>query len=358
MLLALGRAELQTGSPAVIEHLREAVSTARTPETVAQGALALGRALLLAQRFDEAVGVLDAAIGSLGPDQRELGLLLEAELLDAAVDISTRPVALARLKEVAEPAKGTTLGECMILANLASEAMAAGRRDEAIDLAERALAGGWLVTDEHLLTYGLAVNALTVAGWLERAEQAWDDAIAVSRARGAIMNFAFASSFRAFVAFRRGALLDAVADARAGLDLFAEHDWPLASLFATVFLSYALVARDELDAAAEALARNDAAIAIAGPFAGTLALEGRGRLRLAQRKPAAALRDLLECGRRLEEWSTWNDGRAPWRAPAALAAHAVGDADEAERLSAEAVRRAREWVPSGSWPRLCARRGS
>lgn len=293
--------------------------------------------------------MLDAAIGSLSPDQRELGLLLEAELLDAArLDIATRPVALARLEQVTEPADGTTLGECMMLANLASEAMAAGRRDEAIDLAERSLAGDRLLADEHLLTYGLAVNSLTVAGRLERAGQAWDDALAVARARGAVMDFALVSSFRTLVSFRRGAVAEAIADARAALDAFDQYEGALASLFATVFLCYALTVRGELDAAAEALGRHEAAIAIVGPFAGTMALESRGRVRLAQGQHEAALRDLLECGRRLEAWSTSNDGLAPWRAPAALAAHGLGDAAQADRLAGEAVARARasgaEWL--------------
>ncbi|HXO09436.1 MAG TPA: helix-turn-helix transcriptional regulator, partial [Solirubrobacteraceae bacterium] len=72
-------------------------------------------------------------------------------------------------------------------------------------------------------------------------------------------------------------------------------------------------------------------------------LYARGRLRAAQGRLPEALDDLHECGARCQRLRLVLLSEAPWRAEAALAHLALGDADEARRLAAEHLELAREY---------------
>ncbi|MCP3803269.1 tetratricopeptide repeat protein [Allokutzneria sp. A3M-2-11 16] len=72
-------------------------------------------------------------------------------------------------------------------------------------------------------------------------------------------------------------------------------------------------------------------------------LFARARFQLSVGEPTAAVADLLECGRRLLHHRVGNPAVIPWRSTAALALHAVGEQEEAERLLAEERAHARTW---------------
>ncbi|MEU0883972.1 LuxR family transcriptional regulator [Lentzea sp. NPDC005914] len=79
-------------------------------------------------------------------------------------------------------------------------------------------------------------------------------------------------------------------------------------------------------------------------------LHQRGRLRMALGDPASALRDHLDCGRRMERRGARNPSLQPWRSHAALAHMALGERDQALRLAAQELELARDWglaVPIG-----------
>ncbi|MET8756612.1 AAA family ATPase [Lentzea sp. NPDC004782] len=79
-------------------------------------------------------------------------------------------------------------------------------------------------------------------------------------------------------------------------------------------------------------------------------LHQRGRLHLALGDPASALRDHLDCGRRMERRGARNPSLQPWRTHAALAHMALGERDHAVRLAAQELELARDWglaVPIG-----------
>jgi DNA-binding CsgD family transcriptional regulator len=79
-------------------------------------------------------------------------------------------------------------------------------------------------------------------------------------------------------------------------------------------------------------------------------LHQRGRLRMALGDPASALRDHLDCGRRMERRGARNPAMQPWRSHAALAHLALGERDQALRLAAQELELARDWglaVPIG-----------
>lgn len=76
----------------------------------------------------------------------------------------------------------------------------------------------------------------------------------------------------------------------------------------------------------------------------------RGRLRAALGDQAGALRDHLECGRRMERRGARNPAAQPWRSHAALAHLALGDRDSATELAEQELALAREWgrpIPIG-----------
>ncbi|HEX8869719.1 MAG TPA: LuxR family transcriptional regulator [Lentzea sp.] len=79
-------------------------------------------------------------------------------------------------------------------------------------------------------------------------------------------------------------------------------------------------------------------------------LHQRGRLHMALGDPASALRDHLDCGRRMERRGARNPALQPWRSHAALAHLALGERDQAFRLAAQELELARDWglaVPIG-----------
>ena len=88
VLLELGSAELRLGAPAAVDHLREAVGLIREPERLATSVRQLANAYTIAAQGDRAVEALDRAIDVIEPADRELALLLEAELASHAQQAS------------------------------------------------------------------------------------------------------------------------------------------------------------------------------------------------------------------------------------------------------------------------------
>ena len=108
----------------------------------------------------------------------------------------------------------------MLLANVA--ALTACRREPAAEgatLAERALAGGALVTGRDPLPICFAASALAFSDRLAEARQVLSDALAEARRKGSLLMFSFASVYRSHVEWRLGSIAGAEADARAALEL-------------------------------------------------------------------------------------------------------------------------------------------
>ena len=110
LLLDLGMAEASAGLADWAKHLEQAVDTAPNAEMAGVVALVLGLALSRAQRFGEAVTVLDRAATSFAVPDSDLALALEAAAVVAALnDPLTAPSVAHRCRSVlaraaAEPA--------------------------------------------------------------------------------------------------------------------------------------------------------------------------------------------------------------------------------------------------------------
>jgi len=187
---------------------------------------------------------------------------------------------------------------------------------------------------------------LIVCDRLERAEQALEELLASSRRTGSVLDFAFASVFRAEVMYRRGDLFESEADARASYGLVLEQRWPMGTLAILAQLLTALTERGELAEAQATVADSGMAIPpgeLPQLYTSNLLLHARGRLSAAAGDPQGALEDLLECGRREAAWQDHNPALVAWRSEAALAYHALGRTAEAARLARAELRLARRF---------------
>jgi tetratricopeptide (TPR) repeat protein len=277
-----------------------AARAAATAERRAQTALVLGRTLYFAGRAREAVDVFDRALAELPEDATELRLRLHAAFLNGAIwepDLAERTA--QRIEEVRAASFGGGRAGRVLLAILAFyDARAGGSRVDALDAAERALAGGLLVADEDSTALAYAGVVLGVADRFDEALKMWDDVLEFARVRGSVLAFATASSFRAKAAQLAGRLFEAEADARNAADAAAAHGLEVGLPWAVSFLADALLDRGDLDGAAAALDR--LGVGDEPPLSGHMLwfLDSRARLRMLRGQAQEALDDLLELGRR------------------------------------------------------------
>ena len=348
VLLELGSAELRLAEPEAIEHLTAAVELIREPALLAMSVRQLANALTWTGKSDLAVAALESAIHVVEPHDRERALLLEAELAAHAQEASreTRGPAMQRLVRHAGLA-GVTPGERLVLAGLAFERARAS--ESAIDAAahiEHALAGGRLLNEQEIDVAGpiyVLVVGLRATGALDLAEECLDAMLADARARVSIPAVAFTLAHRGGVALAKGAVARAEVDARTSLDLLTTHNIPLGRTLALAVLIEALLEAGQIDVAERALHDSGPGDEIPHGLPTNPLLEARSMLRLAQGRTRAGLDDLLEFGRRDEQWGGANPLASRWRSRACLAYAALGDTERAHAVVAEDLQRARRW---------------
>jgi DNA-binding CsgD family transcriptional regulator len=358
VLVELGAVEYRLARPEAVDHLTSAMGLIRDPRLLGATARWLALALTLAGDSDRAVDVIESAVGVIEPDDRELALLLEAELFAHAqmASVERRAPAAMRLERYAD-LPGSTPGERLVLASLAFErARASGTASDAAGHLERALAGGRLLGEQDLDVAGLAgrdalqqgvfyllLVGLLATDALDVAEACLDQALADARLRASIPAQAFVIEFRGMTCLRRGAVARAEADARTALELLSAHDIHLGTAYALGILIQALIEEDEVEAAETALRTSGLGDEIPPDLAINALLEARGLLRLAQGRTRQGLDDLLEFGRRDELWGGANPLASRWRSRACMALAALGDSDAALRMARDDLERARRW---------------
>jgi DNA-binding CsgD family transcriptional regulator len=348
LLLELGVAEASAGLDGWSEHLQGAVEAAPDPEAAARAARVLARALNLAQRYEEAVEVLDRAAAALDGRDPEFALELEAGAVIAGLnDPATAPsmgFRRAALRErVADDreAPAELLGVAAFIAVLGNEA------EVGSDLATRALLAdettqpGWDAQPSFSsATFARATLALL---WAERYGQVGpllDASITEARVNGDGGLLAVCLASRGWLALRRGDLRAAEGDAQTAL---AGTELPVPPMYRALnggVLVKALVDQGRLDDADRALAALGTD-ADSGFVAAAILRLSRGGLRVAQARVAEGLADFLAVGEILTRAMITSPAFLPWRSEAALAHLALGDHESAERLSAEELELAR-----------------
>jgi DNA-binding CsgD family transcriptional regulator len=350
LLLDLGMAEASAGLADWPEHLQQAVDTAPNAAVAGGSALVLGLALSRAQRFAEALTVLDRAATLFATPDSDLALALEAAAVGAALNdpVAAPSVALRRetmlARAAAEPAAPPELlAAAAFISVLSNEPAEVGA-----DLAARALRAGGTAPPHSGMPPWFAFTtwfsqATIALLWAERYAQVGpllDASIAHARATGDSSRLAIGLATRGWLALRRGDLIAAEADARAAL---AAVELPAPTLYRVLnggVLVVALTDQGELDAAEQALAPLDSEAESGSITAAVLRL-ARGRLRVEQGRVAEGLEDFLAVGARLTSGMVTCPGFLPWRSQAALAHLALGEREPARRLADEEVELAR-----------------
>jgi DNA-binding CsgD family transcriptional regulator/Flp pilus assembly protein TadD len=344
----LGRAALSAGElELAIEQLRRATRGLADGRLRAEAANALGSALFLAHRPEEAMTDLTAVIDELQESERELGLRLQATRWAAArgsVEACRRLQATGE-RFVVTSRTPRTLGERQQVAVAAYEAARTGTAAEARKLALSALADGRLLDDPGPESGGFWV-APTVLG----LAHAYDDATRVStevinwaKQHGSLPAFSMAAQLRAYVCLRRGSLTEAEADAESALEHPGLPGFPPLGY---VVLANVMLARGKPTEAGDVLAQL--------PFdPGRRSLTylryqwTRARLRAASQHLDQALDDLFACGRLEREWDIRTPAFSTWRADAAPLLVSLGRHEEARALCREEVQRCRAFGAPG-----------
>ena len=267
MLLDLGMAEASAGLADWPEHLQQAVDTAPNVVAAAEAAMVLGLALSRAQRFAEAVEVLDRAASALDSRHAELALQLEAAAVVAGMNdpVTATSVALRReaLRERAAERSGSAgrAAGCGRAHLRPDERARRGRRrprDPSAPGRRRRTPGSdgrpWF---SFATWFSQATFTLLWAERYAQVQPLLDASIAQARVTGDSGRLALGLANRGWLALRRGDLSAAEGDARTAL---AATELPAPPMYRVVnggVLVKALVDQGELDAAEEVLAPLD-----------------------------------------------------------------------------------------------------
>jgi DNA-binding CsgD family transcriptional regulator len=336
LLADLGSAENRASDLAAIDHLTQALELAVEPRRQAEIGLELGRALTMAGRLGDAIDALRRLIPVVAPIDRELGLRLEAELINVArLDIKLRPLVSETLAAFRDQITGEGPAERVLIANLAYDLAIRGEPATRVaELARRALGDGDLLAEEtsESLTYYLAAWTLALAEHLDEATGELDAALADARNNGSALGFAVASCVRSNVFYRRGLILEAEADAEHALEAASAGAWQGGLPLAVGFLIDALIERGRIDAANKVLEESGIGEELPDSILFNPLLDSRGRLRVSQGQTERGLQDLLEAGRRGTAWGARTVAFISWRSSAALALNALDRTEEAQGL--------------------------
>ena len=350
----LGAALLRTRDfAAAREQLRGAARAARTPAEHAERLAGLASATLALEGPAVALEELRTALDAWPREaaRNAPALVLEARLATLS---SYLPEAIeryaARLRSFAE-LPGSDRAQRTLLALLAQRGMYDVRpAAEVAELAQRALGDGAYAADaaDGLIPWANAVNALAATDHVDAA------AAEVEHARrrlreggGSPIEFAAVSSAAAAVAWRRGDVTAAEADAEAAVAALAFSD-PGAAIVAVRavaarFLVLAALERDDVAAAGAAVARFDADCPDAPELIPVTRLrQVRAAVALARDDAASARREAFELGEQVRT-SRIDTPSVPWRAPAAIALQRLGKEEQARALAVEQLELARRW---------------
>ncbi len=348
LLLDLGMAEASAGLADWPEHLQQAVDTAPKAEVAGVYALVLGLALSRAQRFGEAVTVLDRAVTSFATPDSDLALALEAAVVVSALnDPSTAPSVALRRESLARAADGPAAPPELLAAAAFISVLSNEPAEVGADLAARALLAGGTAPPQSGIPPWFAFatwfsQATLSLLWAERDSQVrplLDASIAQARASGDGGRLAVGLAHRGWIALRRGDLIAAEGDARTAL---VACELPAPTLYRVLnagVLVETLVDQGELDAAELALPLDSEAES--GSITAAVLRVARGRLRVEQGRVAEGLEDFLAVGLALTRAAITCPSYLPWRSEAALAHLALGDRESAGRLADEELELAR-----------------
>lgn len=326
-------------NPRAKGQVREAIGLIPDPAARARAWMLLAHLTLLDGGAGRVGAVLDEALENVGTDGGpERQALVDERDLFGSTQPATAVATSARLKARTPPA-GDTAAERRLLCVLACHASNEGRDlSQAVELTERAFAGGQVMADEGPTSIRLyhLFHALVLADLLDTAAHLLNAALTAGRAQGSLFALGVAKSSRAHLHYLGGAVADAEADA------LEVPSYPWLEPFVTTNVCMPRLERGAFDEVERICVAVGCGPQMAEGFSRNDVFWVRGRLRAAQGRLSEALDDLLEFGRRSDRLLLANPVYT-WRAEAALVAARMEDHETARRLAAEYDDTARAW---------------
>ncbi|GAC1611790.1 MAG: hypothetical protein NVS3B26_28150 [Mycobacteriales bacterium] len=345
LALRLGLAESLVRDGAAIGHLQQAFDFATTAVQRASAALPLARLLAYRRRYAEALAVVDAALATVHPAERETRLKLSAErlwLLESSdvpgADFVTAAEALAR------GLTGKTHGERLALAHLGAARLFAGASQEEVRaLVCQALGEGRLLREEgpDSPSWLYAASLLWVVGDYTAAEHEMLRGEQVAFDRGSVAPLVQIHGARAWLSWEIGELDRAEGLARDALGR-TRGPGSTGARYATSCLVTVLTERGALMEAATTLSAAPMTTTQMDRF-DALLLHARAELKLAEGDDSGGVADLLAVGRWCDSRSINSPGEWAWRTDVAPALARIGDTALARTLAHEEVQRARRF---------------
>jgi DNA-binding CsgD family transcriptional regulator len=354
VLAELGLAEAALAHPAAESHLHEAIDGSESIGDRIPLVRALAFLLVQLARPAEGIEALRQAIEALPEADRELRMLLEADVL---ILLTIMPEdgyrqALPLLRRYSTGLEANSMEERTLLATLAEWQCRTGgvAAQKSVAMAVRALADGRLLAEAGpgSLHFAWGLYALIFADAFEEAEAEVGPALEQARKSGSLFIAGQVAAIAGLLAIRRGDTANAEAKARDSLEfalsiraaLPADSQGappPAGLVFTLSVLTDALVERGNTVAAKselEGVGMLDGSVPVA---VASFLLESRGRMWLAEGEPERALGDARRAGEMAAAWGVRNPSYCAWRSLAALANLSLGDDQGARRLAGEEV---------------------
>jgi DNA-binding CsgD family transcriptional regulator len=294
VLREAARAEVTAGRERAFVLLEEALRMAAGPRQRAEIALEVAESYAALFRWVDAVDVIERALAELGETDQELAGRLEGELVVCGLHDARRARRVApvlarlgsrRLEAASEPVAVAQAMALLLAGRPAGQI--AGLLEETLQQAGPDV--------ENWDTRAALLWVLVVAERFGTVEESLKPMLAQVHRYGSARGFVAAYSALGLLKLRLGALPEADAAARVALRVLQEGDFAPGLGFAATVLSDVAVEAGELDEAQMLLDLLPQQGWPAG--VGTVLIPAaRGRLRLAQGRPADALADFQACG--------------------------------------------------------------
>ncbi|MGC1852959.1 MAG: LuxR C-terminal-related transcriptional regulator, partial [Solirubrobacterales bacterium] len=338
----LGVALLRADDPEGIEVLRAVRGAVDDPVVRAEIATELSISLAFRPSGGKGAALVEESLAEIGDDHKGLGLFLRGHLLVQLISGMERIPDGLHPEPEAWPDGASREGRFVLRQLAFLYAIGFGRLDQALELAERSTTD--LALYESDVLAGLPAHhvfgAQTLADRGDLTPEYFAAGLEAAKRRGTMASVAAAHGVRASCRFADGDLRGAQVDAEAAVrfeppDLRVQlTGWLAASL-------KILLAQGDSTAAQELLDRVWRGREPGPGIPGAFLLTARGELRQASGRHAEARHDFLAAAERVRWLPYPNPEVLGWRTGLALAEDALGNHEEARRLTAEAVRLAR-----------------
>ena len=345
VLHLLGLAEVGSGDPAGVEHLRQAADAAPAGRSRAEVTRSLVQILMPQGLFPEAFQRLEAAASELDDSERELRLQMEVEAASASRHTPTTYAwGAGRLRALATADIEDTPAGRMLLASFSYQrGFDGGSAREVADVARRALEGGLLTEAGTSPVVWDALFALIMTHEVDLADRYCAAALDAARAKASLVGVVAASSFSALLDYRRGRLPQAESEARGAFEAAAIPGYETGmQSFAAGWLIEVLIDRSQLAEAEAVLAAAWDSEEIPDATLLNYLLRARGLLRLARGETDRGITDLELFEARVDQVP---GRKVPWRTRVDLAPALArrGDLQQARRLAQDDLELAQLW---------------